>query len=236
MPSPEPFANPSDRIKALCEQALRKPDITVTERTLDVPKAFVAAPAPVQVAAVPVFQAAPEPAAPAPVAVVEQQHTEQDAELSAMLDERDQRLTRKRGRVKMVVNMMLLLFFVVPVAAVAVNPNLRAKFDTVVLRFNESVRDVKSMAHIKDSYDESLKKVAVRGNHIDEATRAMGVDPASVGKDEDVEMTAELSQLMGDEAAGFDTRREKLGKMGFIAEKLTGMESKDIETAAAADE
>jgi len=227
MPTPESFASPSDRIKALCEQALRKPEITVTERTLDVPKAFVAAP-PVEapVAAFTAFQAVPEPA---PV-VPEQHHTEQDEELSAMLEDRELRLKKRRDRVKLVANVMALVLFVGPVAAVAVNPDLRGKFDVLVMRFNESVRDVKGLANTKEGYDEALKKVAVRGNHIDEATRAMGVDPASVGEDEDVQMTAEMSQLMGEAAAGFDVRREKLGKMGFVAQKLTGVGEDEVDT------
>ena len=234
MSSPQSFANPSDRIKALCEQALRKPDITVTERTLDIPRAFVAAPA--AEPAPPVFQAAPAPVAAPAAPVAEQHHTEQDTELAQMLEERDQRLKERRGRVRMVVNVMALVLFVGPVAAVAVNPDLRAKFDTLVLRFNESVNDVKSMAHTKEAYDEALKKVAVRGDHINAATEALGVDPASVGKDEDQEMTAELGQLMGEEADGFQTRRNKLGQMGTIASAITGMSAKSAEEIKAAEQ
>lgn len=246
MSSSEPFANPSDRIKALCDAAMRRPDISVTEKVFEsqfavmpaaapapAPQVPVAAPAeaataPSPAAAAPMpFAAAPEEVAAEPEAV--QHHTEQDQELAAMLDERDQVLRKRSGRGKLVANVLLLLLFVGPVTTVAVVPSFRAKFEKLVQHLNEGMSDVKSMANTKDSYDEALKEVAVRGDQIGDATRALGIDPASVSEDDDLEMNAEMRQLMGDDADGFATRRGKLEEMGFVAGKLTGMEAKSAE-------
>lgn len=251
MPSQNQFVTQSDRIKALCDEAMRKPEISVTEKTLETRSErpatetsrlkVSAMQAAVEAAEAPVEEKAERaaPAEPKPEAKVEQHHTEQDQELAAMLEERDSRLTRKKGRVKLVANVALLALFVTPVTVVAVNPELRGKFETFVHHLGEGVNDVKTMANTKESFDEALKEVAVRGDHINSATEMLGVDPNSVSEDDDLNMTAELRELMGDEADGFAVRKGKLAAMGTVAKGLSGMEEttlEDIKAAQAAAE
>jgi hypothetical protein len=228
----------SDRIKALCDEALKKPEITVTEKMLETPAPQLAppsssrlkvenAPAPVQEPAAEVVTDAPKAfVAPA----VEQKHVEEDTELVAMLEEREAKLKTRSKRVRIVANVMLLLAVVTPVTAVAVNPELRGKFEVFVQHLGEGVEDVKSIGNTKESFDEALDKVAVHGDHINNATAMLGVDPNSVSEDDDLEMTAEMKQFMGEEADGFQTRKANLNKMGFLAKKVadaTGIEKED---------
>jgi len=232
MSSSDKFVTASDRIQALCDEALKKPEITVTEKVLETPtstplpqsssrlKAEGSAFTAVTEENEPVAEVAVEETAP----VVEQSHTEQDADLAAMLDEREQKLKKRGKRVRMVANVMLLLAVVTPVTVVAVNPTLRGKFEVFVQRLGEGVDDVKSIGNTKEGFDEALEKVAVRGDHINNATSMLGVDPNSVSEDDDLEMTAEMTQFMGEEADGFQTRKANLEKMGFFAKKLAGEE------------
>lgn len=239
MSSSANFVTASDRIKALCDEALKKPDITVTEKMLETPASEpVARPASrLRVEAAP-FTAVKEEVEPAveekaPESVVPQQHTEQDTELAAMLEEREQKLKKRSGRVKMVANVMLLLAVVTPVTVVAVNPTLRGKFEVFVQRLGEGVDDVKSIGSTKESFDKALENVAVHGDHINNATAMLGVDPNSVTEADDLEMTAEMQQFMGEEADSFQTRKANLNKMGLLAKKVadvTGIESEESST------
>lgn len=234
MSSSDKFLTPSDRIKALCDEALKKPEITVTEKVLETPASvpvdssasrlkvnnapFTAAPE--TVAEAPAEEKAPEP-------VIQQSHVEQDTELAAMLDEREDKLKKRSKKVGLVANVMLLLAVVAPVTAVAVNPELRGKFEVFVQRLGEGVDDVKSIGNTKESFDKALENVAVHGDHINNATAMLGVDPNSVSEDDDLEMTAEMTAFMGEEAEGFQTRKSNLNKLGFFAKKVadaTGME------------
>lgn len=246
MSSTDQFLTQSDRIKALCDEAMKKPELSVTEKMLDVPASqstpsssrlrvesapaasFEVAPeaAPAQAKAEPVAAPAPEPTP----AKVEQNHTEQDTELAAMLDEREGKLKKRGKRVGLIANTILLLLVVAPVTAVAVNPDLRAKFEVFVQRLGEGVDDVKSIGSTKESFDKALENVAVHGDHINNATAMLGVDPNSVSEDDDLEMTAEMQQFMGEEADGFQTRKANLNKMGFFAKQVaetTGIETKE---------
>lgn len=254
MPSQQPFLTQSDRIKALCDEAIKKPDITATEKTfemtsrrpagetsrLKVSAMQAAVEAAGQAVEAPVGQAAdaeqPKPveAAPKEEAKVEQHHTEQDQELAAMLEERDARLTKKKGRMKMIANVALLALFVTPVTAVAVNPGLRAKFEKTIHHLGEGVNDVKTMANTRESFDEALGEVAVRGDHINSASEMLGVDPDSVSENDDLNMTAEMRQMMGDEADGFAVRKGKLAAMGTVAKGLSGMDESTLEDIQAA--
>ncbi len=250
MPSQQPFVSQSDRIRALCDEAMKKPDITVTEKTLETRSERPATETSrLKVSAMraaveassgqKVDDSAERPErveeSPQPEAKVEQHHTEQDQELAAMLEERDSRLNKRKGRVRLLANVALLALFVTPVTVVAVNPELRAKFEKFATNLGEGVDDVKSMANAKDSFDEALKGVAARGEHVDEATKMLGFDPNSVSEDDDLQMTAEMTKFMGEEADGFAIRHGKLKSMGTVATALTGMEETTLEDIRAAE-
>lgn len=238
MSSSDKHMTAAERIQALCDEALKKPEITVTEKMLETPVPALVAPSTSRLKVEAAAAAAEEPVAVAeekPVtqstgSSVPQHHTEQDADLAAMLEEREQKLNNRRKRVRVVANVMLLLLVVTPVTVVAVNPELRGKFEVFVQHLGEGVNDVKSIGSTKENFDKALEKVAVRGDHINNATVMMGVDPNSVSEDDDLEMTAEMTAFMGEEADGFQTRKANLNKMGFFAKKVasaTGMDKEE---------
>ncbi|GAA5476921.1 hypothetical protein Hhel01_00397 [Haloferula helveola] len=210
---------------------MRKPEITVTEKTLatrselplskETSRLKVAA----MQQAVEAAAADPTPEKPAQEVpkIAQPAHTETDKELSSMLEERETNLNRRKKRASVVANVALLLLVVTPVTVVAVTPSLRAKFEKVVFHLKESKNDFNTIANTKGTFDEALENVAVHGDHINAATEALGVDPNSVGADEDLGMTAELTQLMGEEAEGFQARRGKLENLGTITRKVTGI-------------
>lgn len=238
MSSTDKFMTPSDRIKALCDEALRKPEITVTEKMFDVPAPQLTPPSTSRLkvearSEESKSESAPETATPtpeAPAATTEQSHVEKDAELAAMLDEREAKLKGRGKRVRLVANLILLFLIVAPVTTVAVNPTLRGKFEVLVQRLGEGVDDVKSIGSTKESFDKALEQVAVHNDHINNATAMLGVDPNSVTEDDDLEMTAEMHQFMGKDADQFQTRKANLSKMGFLAKQVadaTGIEKEE---------
>lgn len=251
MSSPNSFTDPSDRLKALFDEAIRKPDISITEKTLDRPGSIFQETAPFTEMAAPVVEVpattpvavSMESAMPLPVAqggpvepvIMDAPHTEQDKELAAMLEEREIKLKKRRSRIKVASNLLILAIVVGPTVGIMVNPTWRAKFDWTVSNLVKGVDDVKSIANTKESFDGALEKIADRGAQIDGATTNLGVDPTSVGADEDLEMTAELKQMMGEDAGDFKKRRGNLEKMGFVAKKVTGMgDEEETEKAAPA--
>ena len=74
---------------------------------------------------------------------------------------------------------------------------------------------------ITKKYDEQLEKIAVHGDQINEATRAMGVDPASVSPEGNAEIEAEMAKMMGEEGPTTGERdraiKEKFGIIGKLA-------------------
>jgi hypothetical protein len=231
------FTTQSDRIKALCEEAMKAPEITITEKTFDASDStpYRGEASRLKVAARTQVEPDPveSPAEPTPAAATEKpapvQHTEQDGELAAMLEEREGRLAQRSGRARLLANVALMVLIVAPAVTVAVHPGLRTKFEKTLHHLGQGVDDVKTLANTKESFDKALEEVAVHGDHIDSATKMLGVDPSSVGADDDLEMTSEMRQLMGDEADGFGTRRNKLQAMGNVASAVTGMEQKGRE-------
>ncbi|MBB5351237.1 hypothetical protein HNR46_001471 [Haloferula luteola] len=225
MPSPDSFTDPSERMKALFDAAIRSPELSATQKTFEPPSTPAPAPVPAQAFVAPAPVEAPQARQtphPAPSPAVS--HVETDTELTAMLEERNSKLEKKKGRARVLANLALLLLVVAPATAVMVHPGLRAKFDWLVQNLGKGMDDVKSMADTKDSYDQALDRISSRGDQIDDATRALGGDPNSVVPGEDPEMKQEMAEFMGEEAEGFDRRRAGLEKMGFVAKKLTGMD------------
>ena len=60
------------------------------------------------------------------------------------------------------------------------SPKARAEIGALVPALRQTVDDVNMVGSITKKYDEQLEKIAVRGDQIAEATRAMGVDPGGV--------------------------------------------------------
>lgn len=158
----------------------------------------------------------PEPEAAATVPAVGDP-AETDPEMTAMFEERERRLGAKRSKAKLATNVLLLALVVAPVVAVTTHPGLRAKFESLVGHLGQGIDDVKALGSTTDNYDEALNKIAVRGDQIDKASRAIGVDPDKVAADDDPGMTREIAELAGKEEAetlgGRGTQLKQLGRM-----------------------
>ncbi len=232
-----------DRISQLCEQALEPEGArrSVSPQVAAALEKFNLAPASIEeddqprVAAQAVAKPAAESAATteasdpaekaeaAPAAA-----EEEDPELRAMLEERDLRLRARSKRRRLVANCVVLLVCGVSAAAFVISPTLRGKLDTLVHHLQGGVKDVKSMANMAGSYDEALEGVAQRGAHIDDATAALGVDPASVSEDEDPNMQAELDEMMGEGNRTVGERNASLANAGKIVTAVTGRTAPEV--------
>jgi len=148
---------------------------------------------------------------------------ETDPEFAALLEAREGRLKKRNTRAKWAVNLLFLGLFGGSAAAFAVSPELRGKFEHLVVSLKEGVDDVKMMGNGTENYDEALEQVAARGDQINAATEMMGVDPSTVDPGDDPNMLAEMNELAGEDL-GVDKRLGKLKSMGQLGEALTGIE------------
>jgi hypothetical protein len=145
---------------------------------------------------------------------------EGDPELRAMLEARDAQANQSLKRRSLAVSLVAFVLFGSAGVWVAVSPTAQAKIARIAPLFQESVRDVKSLANTKENFDKALEKVAVHGGSIDEATRSMGADPNSVTKEQEAELDAAMGQMMGGEGHTTADRNKALqDKLGFV-EKL----------------
>jgi hypothetical protein len=114
------------------------------------------------------------------------------------------------------------------------SPKARAEIGALVPALRQSVEDVKMVGSITKKYDEQFEKISVRGDQIADATRAMGVDAASVSPDGNAKLNAEMAKMMGEDGPTTAQRDKALQeKFGFIG-KLAGANAKEAapETAA----
>ena len=148
---------------------------------------------------------------------------ESDPEFGALLEEREGRLKKRSKRARWAVNLLLLGLMGGTATTFAVSPALRGKAQHLVVSLKEGVDDVKMMGKGSENYDEALEQVAERGNQIDAATRAMGIDPSTVDPGDDPNMLAEMNELAGEDL-GIDTRLGKLQGMGKLGQAITGAE------------
>ena len=180
-----------------------------------------AAPAPAPVAA----------AAPAPAPAFKD---EADPELRAQIEEREVLLQKRHQRKSLAVTFGLLALFAAGGTWCYTSPKARAEIGALVPALRQTVDDVKMVGSITQKYDEQLEKVAVRGEQIADATRAMGVDPDSVSPDANAELDAEMAKMMGEDGPTTGQRDQALqDKFGFVG-KLAGDKAKAAspETAA----
>lgn len=100
-----------------------------------------------------------------------------DEELKEVQETRD----KKKFKLGMAVNLTILTILITPCLGLSVwyksSEKNQQAFAELMGNFREVPNDVKGMANIKESYDEALAEVGAHGTAIDEATRALGVDP-----------------------------------------------------------
>ncbi|MEP4076530.1 hypothetical protein [Haloferula sp.] len=162
---------------------------------------------------------------------------ETNPEFGALLEEREGRINKRRGHSKWAVNLLFLGLLGGTATAFAVSSELRGKAQHLVVSLKEGVDDVKMMGKGSENYDEALEEVAQRGNQIDAAARAIGVDPSTVDPGDDPNMLAEMNVLAGEDL-GIDKRLGQLQTLGNVGQSITGADgpkTKEDFAAAAQD-
>lgn len=169
-----------------------------------------------------VFQAAPpEPSElredPLSAQAAKSLDTSLNAELEEILRNKIAREKRKKRREKLTA-LALFLGAIVGVSVwLAKNPEQMASMKQMLGEIRSST-DVKE---ITGQYQKSLDKVAVRGSQLDEASKAIGVDPDSVVA-EDPGFDKEMSEMIGEDGGPTTSARDKLLREKFKSEKKTG--------------
>lgn len=192
--------------------------------------AFTAAP-PVSQPAFSAFQAAPPVSQGAPSAfraaapVVRRDELGEasldhsiNAELAAIMDAKVAKDKRRRRRGFLIT----VIFFVVVTGGAAgwvvSNPERYAAMKAVLAEI-KSVGDIQGMVA---KYQQALDKVAVRGEQINAATSAMGVDPTTVDENEDPGFDNEMQSMMGEEGGKTTAARDKLLRDKFKTVEESG--------------
>lgn len=179
----------------------------------------------VALVAAPVSAAAPAPVAPAAAAASEAPAApfkdEPDPELRAQIEERENLLIKRQKRKSLAVTVGIFAILGSAGFWCYQSPKARAEIGALIPALRQSVDDVKMIGSITKKYDEQLDKIAVHGEHIEEATRAMGIDPASVSPEGNAEIDAEMAKMMGEEGPTTGERdraiKEKFGVIGKLA-------------------
>lgn len=141
-----------------------------------------------------------------------------NAELAAIMDAKIAKDKRRRRR-----GFLFTVLFFVGVTGgatgwVVVNPERYAALKAVIAEI-KSVGDIQG---IVAKYQKSLDKIAERGNQIDSATVAMGVDPTSVDEHEDPGFDKEMKAMMGEEGGKTSAARDRLLREKFKTVEETG--------------
>jgi hypothetical protein len=160
--------------------------------------AEVPAPTPVPSAAPPVA----DPVEPMPNAGLDE---ETSAELGQLLDAQLERVSRRRRR-ELVVTLLLV------VGLVGAGIGWFARSPPRVSAFRSALSEIRRVGDIKGmmaKYQVALDKIGTRGKDLDDASLAMGVDPATV-KDDDRGLDAETEAFTGEQRTRVSARNTKL--------------------------
>jgi hypothetical protein len=190
-----------------------------------------AASAPVSTAA---FEAAPfmaDKPVPAKSEVLLDQHgvasldTAINAELAEIMDDKIARDKARRRRGRLVLVLFLLGITGGATGWIAANPDRVEALKNTIAEI-KSVGDIQGMVA---KYQASLDKIGERGKQIDNATVAMGVDPASVDENEDPGFDKEMKAMMGGEGGKTTAARDKIlhHKFGDVQESGSLIKKKD---------
>lgn len=167
-------------------------------------------------AAMPFTQPVPvAPSSPEPVAVVEKAPVvlpsqaglddKTSTELGTLLDEQRTRLTRKRRRDTLIVLGVILGLSGGGFGWFVQDPQR-------VQAFKDAIRDIRSIGDVRSmvaKYRESLDRVAVRGQQIEQATNAMGV-VKTAADEEDPYFEEEMKDMMGGEGKAVGQRNKNM--------------------------
>ena len=185
--------------------------------------ATATAPAPAAEAAPVAVKAAPAPAAAAAKAIeIPEGHLESESELRSMLDARDDKKAKQHKRANIAVTTAILLVLGTAVTWLVVSPTAHAKMNTLISAMKQSGKDIKGLATITGTYDKQLDKVAVQKARIDEASKALGVDPEADTSSQGSEIDGAMKQMSGGEGTTTAERDQKLNQKFGIVAKVAG--------------
>jgi hypothetical protein len=140
------------------------------------------------------------------------------AELGAILDEKVAREKRSKKRSRLIALGLLIGVTGGTSAWVVTNSERFEALKSVVAEI-KSAGDIKGMVA---KYQAALDRVSVRGEQIDAATQAMGVDPTSMDHVEDQGFDKEMSEMMGEEGGSTTAARDKLLREKFKSVEESG--------------
>lgn len=169
-----------------------------------------------------VFTAAPMPVSPVATTTTPAPfETKAEADMRTLIDERERRLGRRRSLQSKLVTALVLSALAATGFWYAKSPEAQGWMQNLIPALKQSGKDLK-MAASTEQYDKQLEKVAVRSDQIDEATRALGVDPKSVGEKDDLYLEKETREFMGENAPTTADRDRALRSTFGIVGKLRG--------------
>lgn len=138
-----------------------------------------------------------------------------NAELASIMDEKVEKAKRRRRRSLAITSLFLVGLAGGAIGWVVSNPH-RYEALKMALAEIKSVGDVKGMAA---KYQKALDKAAVRGQQIDAAAAAMGVDPDSVDEHADSSIDKGMKEMMGEDGGKTTAERDKI-----LSEKFKSVE------------
>lgn len=144
-----------------------------------------------------------------------------EEDLQALIDEQARRISSRRR----LGNRLLLGFFALVLAgaggAYGLVPGVRQQVNQLAADMKLVGRDIRmasSPEEMKKAYDKSLEKIGTRSTAVDDATRSLGVDPATVT---DNDLSAEERKLMGNEGRTVSERNRMLqAKLGDMKRQM----------------
>ena len=213
---PPPAARPKPATYMPTFEELKSPLFGSSPMTLP-----AAAPAPAAKAPENPVAATPEPAPAIPAPA-----DEPDTELRSMIESRDEQIIKKRSRTSLAVTCALLALVAGSGTWIAVSPTARSNAGALVSALKQGGRDMKGLASIMGTYDQQLEQVSVHGSRIDEASKALGADPAVELSSDDGGIEAAMKDMSGGEGPTTAERdellKQKFGVVAKIARRDTG--------------
>ncbi|MDA1006902.1 MAG: hypothetical protein O3A87_10565 [Verrucomicrobia bacterium] len=200
------------------------------------PRSAPLATAPAAAAAATTIQAASED-----IPVIYHEHADglTKEQVDAMLAESHDFRKKRKARQRVLVNMTIVALFLGLIGGAfgwyAVSPDNQAKVHGLwgnVTDFT-SGRSKESLSDIIDSYDESLDKIATRGEQVRVATVALGADPDAVDPEGDAALAAAMKEMSGGETTSLERDALLRQEMGGVAEILRAKIDADREKKAA---
>lgn len=217
-----------DKIKELAQAALRSapPSGGIPKPATFMPSSVKPAvptilPAPAPVAGSTTEQETQAATAEAPVVAFKD---EGDPELRSMIESREQQFSKRMFQQRLAVSLCVVTLIGGSVGWIWTSASARSWLGSIVPALSGAGQDVRMMGSMVSQYDASLEQIGSHGDRIGVATRDLGVDPATVDKDEDD--GTELTLVPEEEGLSAASRNRVMREKFGVVEKLAGRDSR----------